>query len=42
MQAKELIKKVHRIQIITNRMVNDILAGEYHSAFKGKGMEEFI
>ena len=39
MQAKELIKKVHRIQIITNRMVNDILAGEYHSAFKGKGME---
>ncbi|WP_372368603.1 DUF58 domain-containing protein [Candidatus Uabimicrobium sp. HlEnr_7] len=39
MEAKELIKKVHRIQIITNRMVNEILAGEYHSAFKGKGME---
>lgn len=39
MQAKELIKKVHRIQIRTNRIVNEILSGEYHSAFKGKGME---
>lgn len=35
----ELMKKVRQIQIRTNRMVNDILAGEYHSVFKGQGME---
>ncbi len=39
MQTQQLLKKVHRIQIITNRMVDEILAGEYHSAFKGQGME---
>lgn len=39
MDPKELFKKVRRIQIITNRLVDDILAGEYHSAFKGRGME---
>ncbi len=36
---RELLKKVLRIEIRTNRMVNDILAGEYHSVFKGQGME---
>ena len=39
MNYQEIFKKIQKIQIITNRMVDDILAGEYHSAFKGRGME---
>ena len=39
MIPKELLKKVRRIQIQTSRMVNDVFAGQYHSAFKGLGME---
>jgi uncharacterized protein (DUF58 family) len=35
----EIIRKIRQIQIRTNRIVNDILAGEYHSVFKGQGME---
>lgn len=36
---KEIIKKVRRIQIYTTRTVNDVLAGQYRSVFKGRGME---
>jgi uncharacterized protein (DUF58 family) len=36
---KELLKKVRQIQIRTRRTVNDVLAGQYHSAFRGRGME---
>ena len=36
---KEIIKKIRRIQIYTNRTVDDILAGQYRSVFKGRGME---
>jgi uncharacterized protein (DUF58 family) len=36
---KELIKKIRYIQIYTSKAVNDVLAGEYHSVFKGQGME---
>jgi uncharacterized protein (DUF58 family) len=39
MISKELSKKIRYIQIYTNKAVNDILAGEYHSVFKGQGME---
>ena len=39
MIPKELLKKVRQIQILTLRTVNDILAGRYHSAFRGRGME---
>jgi uncharacterized protein (DUF58 family) len=39
MLPKEIIKKIRRIQITTNRLVNESLAGEYHSVFKGRGME---
>lgn len=39
MIPKEILKKVRQIQIYTNKMVNDVLAGEYHSVFKGRGME---
>lgn len=39
MLPKEIIRKIRRIQITTNRLVNEALAGEYHSVFKGRGME---
>jgi len=39
MQTAELLKKVRRIQIRTAHVVNEALAGQYHSAFKGRGME---
>lgn len=35
----EVMAQIRRIQIRTNRMVNEILAGQYHSVFKGQGME---
>ena len=35
----EILKKVRQIQIHTSKFVNDILAGEYESVFKGRGME---
>ncbi len=35
----EVLKKVRRIQIQTSAVVNDVFAGQYHSAFKGRGME---
>lgn len=39
MIPKEVLQKVRRIEIKTNMVVDSILSGEYHSAFKGKGME---
>jgi uncharacterized protein (DUF58 family) len=39
MIPKELLKKIRRIEIRTAHMVNDVLAGQYNSAFKGRGME---
>lgn len=38
MNKDELIKKVRRIEIKTRGLSNDIFAGKYHSAFKGRGM----
>ena len=38
MHAKELLKKVKRIEIKTRGLSQNIFAGEYHSAFKGRGM----
>ena len=35
----ELAKKIRYIQIYTTKVVNDVLAGEYESVFKGRGME---
>ena len=35
----EILKKVRRIQILTSALVHDVFAGQYHSAFKGLGME---
>ncbi|MBI70008.1 MAG: DUF58 domain-containing protein [Phycisphaerae bacterium] len=39
MIPQELFKKVRRIELRTSRLVDDVLAGSYHSAFKGRGME---
>ncbi len=36
---KELLRKVRQIHIRSRRMVDDVMAGEYQSAFKGRGME---
>lgn len=38
MDATELLKKVRKIEIKTRGLTNQIFAGQYHSAFKGKGM----
>ena len=38
MNKEELLKKVRRVEIKTRRLSNDIFAGKYHSAFKGRGM----
>lgn len=38
METSELLKKVRRIEIKTRGLSRNIFAGEYHSAFKGRGM----
>ena len=38
MLEKEILKKVKRIEIKTRGLVNEVFSGEYHSAFKGRGM----
>ena len=36
--ANELLRKVRKIEIRTRALSHQIFAGEYHSAFKGRGM----
>lgn len=38
METSELLKRVRRLEIKTRALTNNIFAGEYHSAFKGRGM----
>ena len=38
MEATELLKRVRKIEIKTRGLSKNIFAGEYHSAFKGRGM----
>ncbi|MBN2497113.1 MAG: DUF58 domain-containing protein [Deltaproteobacteria bacterium] len=38
MLTRELLKKIRKIEITTNRAVNDVMAGQYLSVFKGRGM----
>ena len=38
MEASELLKKVRKIEIKTRALSHQVFAGEYHSAFKGRGM----
>jgi len=37
--TREILKKVRQIELRTRRLVTDALAGEYHSVFKGRGMD---
>ena len=39
MIPRDILKKVRQIEIRTNREVTDVLGGQYHSVFKGRGME---
>ena len=39
MQAREILQRVREIQVRTGRQVADVLAGEYVSVFKGRGVE---
>lgn len=39
MLNRELLKKVKKIELSTRHLVNDVFGGEYHSVFKGRGME---
>ena len=38
METQELIKKVRKIEIKTRGLSNQLFSGEYHTAFKGRGM----
>ena len=38
METSELLKKVRRIEIKTRGLSRNIFAGQYHSAFKGRGI----
>src|SRR3954453_1281672 len=38
MIPKEILKKIRQIELRTLRLVNETLAGQYHSVFKGQGM----
>src|SRR5918911_2328150 len=38
MIPREILKKIRQIEIRTNRIVSETLAGQYHSVFKGQGM----
>jgi len=39
MIPRELLRKIRKIEITTSRLVSNQLAGQYHSVFKGRGME---
>ncbi len=39
MIPREFLKKIRRLEIRTRKLVEDTFAGEYHSIFKGRGME---
>lgn len=38
-KVADILRKVQRIEIVANRSVNDLLAGQYRSVFRGRGME---
>ena len=39
MIPREVMRKIRRIQIHTSHIVDNLLAGQWHSAFKGRGIE---
>src|SRR5256885_16484726 len=38
MLPRELLKRIRKIEIVTERLVRDRMAGQYHSVFKGRGI----
>jgi uncharacterized protein (DUF58 family) len=38
MLTRDLLKKIRKIEIVTERLVRDRMAGQYHSVFKGRGI----
>ncbi len=38
MLPRELIRRIRRLEIATRQVVSALLAGQYHSVFKGRGM----
>lgn len=38
-KVAEILKKVRKIQILANRRVDDLMTGQYHSVFRGQGIE---
>ena len=39
LQTAELLKKVRKLEIVTGKLVDDVIGGAYHSVFKGRGIE---
>ena len=39
MEASDILKRIRKIEITTKNMVNEMFSGEYHSLFKGQGLE---
>ena len=37
-QTRDILRKVRQVEIRTKRLVTDTLAGQYHSVFKGRGI----
>ena len=42
METSELLKKVRQIEIKTRGLSKNLFAGQYHSAFKGRGMLDHL
>jgi hypothetical protein len=38
MESSDLLKKVRKIEIRTRALTQQVFSGQYHSAFKGRGM----
>jgi len=39
LQTADLLKKVRKLEIVTSKLVDDVIGGAYHSVFKGRGIE---
>ena len=39
LETAELLKKVRKLEIVTGKLVADVISGAYHSVFKGRGIE---
>ena len=42
METKDILKKVKKIEIKTKRLSDHIFSGEYHTSFKGKGIQGYV